>query len=126
MTQDRSLQSVASLVDDYIRVGVAQYEAEREDNLAKFNRLVDSIIAIEAELRHRPGDERRALLSLYGPETARQNIQVRLNAAHATIAIDPLRARAELEAIRTSKHMPQALHAGMSISNLDKGFWKPT
>ncbi len=114
--------SVEALIERYAAVGVAQYEAELDDNLRKFNRLVDDIIAVEAELKSRPGDQRTALLTLYD----HANMQVRLNAAHATLAVAPQAARGLLVAIRDSRWMPQALHAGMSLWNLEKGVYRPT
>ena len=114
--------SLDALVDRYATTGVAQYEAELDDNVRKFNRLVDDIIAVEAELKSRPGDQRTALLKLFN----HANMQVRLNAAHATLAVAPEAARALLLAIRESRWMPQALDAGMSLRNLDKGIYKPT
>ena len=95
---------------------------ELDDNLRKFNRLVDDIIAVEAELKSRPGDQRTALLTLYD----HANMQVRLNAAHATLAVAPEAARGLLVAIRDSRWMPQALHAGMSLWNLEEGVFRPT
>jgi hypothetical protein len=114
--------SVEALVEHYAAVGVAQYEAELDDNLRKFNRLYNDMIAVEAELKSRAGDQRTALMKLYD----HANMQVRLNAAHATLAVAPEAARALLLAIRESRWMPQALHAGMSLRNLEKGVYRPT
>jgi len=71
---DLKQMSVESLVERYAAVGIAQYEAELDDNTRKFNRLVDDLIAIEAELRSRTGDQRTALVPLY----KHTNMQVRL------------------------------------------------
>lgn len=114
--------SVEALVERYAAVGVAQYEAELDDNLRKFKRLYKDMIAVEAELKTRPGDQRRALMKLYD----HANMQVRLNSAHATLAVAPEAARAMLVAIRESRWMPQALDAGMSLRNLEKGVYRPT
>jgi hypothetical protein len=54
------------------------------------------------------------------------NMQVRLNAAKATLAVAPKAARQALEAIAASRHHPQAGDAGMSLWNLDEGVFKPT
>jgi hypothetical protein len=86
------------------------------------NQIVWELKAIETELRSRKGDQRRALLSLYD----HKNMQVRLNAAKATLAIAPQMARAQLEAIRKSGWRPQAGEAGMSLINLERGIYKPT
>ena len=114
--------SVEALIERYAAVGVAQYEAELDDNTRKFNRLYDDVKAVEAELKSRPGDQRTALLTLYD----HANMQVRLNAAHATLAVAPEAARGLLVAIRDSRWMPQALDAGMSLWNLEKGVYRPT
>jgi hypothetical protein len=114
--------SVESLVERYAAIGIAQYEAELDDNTPKFNRLVDDLIAVEAELKARTGDQRAALMNLYD----HPNMQVRLNAAQATLAVAPEAARALLLAIRESRWMPQALHAGMSLWNLENGVYRPT
>lgn len=118
-----SLQSmtISELVDGYAAIGVAQYEADLFDKRATFNALVDDLIAFEAELKGRASDERRALVQLY----SHPNIQVRLNAAHATLAVAPREARTQLEAIRASRWHPQAMHAGMSLRNLDSGVYRP-
>jgi hypothetical protein len=52
-------------------------------------------------------------------------MQVRLKAAYATLAVSPVAARAQLEAIAASGWQPQAGDAGMSILNLDRGIYKP-
>ncbi|MGV3633118.1 MAG: DUF2019 domain-containing protein [Pseudorhodoplanes sp.] len=92
------------------------YRAQRE-----VNKLYFKLDAIKKELKSRPGDHRVALLPLYG----HKNMQVRVKAAKATLAIAPEAARAQLEAIRASGWQPQALEAGMSISSLDEGIYKP-
>ena len=94
--------SVEALIECYVSTGVAQYEAELDDNIRKFNRLYDDVKAVEAELKSRPGDRRTALLTLYD----HANMQVRLNAAHATLAVAPEAARGLLVAIRDSRWMP--------------------
>lgn len=114
--------SVDELVERYAAIGIAQYEAEIDSDQRRFNRLIQDIIAMQAELKARPGDQRVALKSLYN----HPNMQVRLNAARATLAVAPEAARAQLLAIRESRWMPQALHAGMSLRNLEKGVYRPT
>jgi hypothetical protein len=114
--------SVEELVERYAATGVAQYEAELDDDMRKVKRLITDIIAMEAELKARPGDRRVALIELYG----HPNMQVRLNAARATLAVAPETARAQLVAIQDSRRMPQAMHAGMSLWNLERGVYRPT
>lgn len=114
-------RSIEELVDRSAATGVAQDEAELDDDIGKYNRLVDDIIAVEAELKSRTGDQRTALMKLYD----HPNMQVRLNAAHATLAVAPEAARALLMTIRESRWMPQAMQAGMSLRNLENGVYRP-
>lgn len=89
---------------------------------SEVNRLYWKIEAVENELKSRSGDQRFALLPLFD----HKNRQVRLKAAHATLAIAPQAARAQLKAIKESGWQPQALDAGMALWNLDRGVYKPT
>jgi hypothetical protein len=77
--------------------------------------------ATEKELRRRGREARLALLRLYD----HPNMQVRLNAAKRTLGIAPDAARRVLQAISDSKWQPQAMDAGMSLWNLDRGVFKP-
>lgn len=113
--------SVDELVERYAAISVAQYQAEDNDNISKYNHLVDDLIAAQAELKSRAGDQRIALMKLYD----HPNMQVRLNAAHATLGVAPEAARALLLAIRESRWMPQAMQAGMSLRNLENGVYRP-
>lgn len=54
------------------------------------------------------------------------NMQVRLMAAKATLEIEPEAARTMLQAIADSGWFPQAGDVGMSLSNLERGVFKPT
>lgn len=110
------------LVHRFIEISLAQNEALLLDEIAKYNRLFDQKIAVLNELKSRPGDRRRTLLSLF----AHPNVQVRLNAAKATLAVEPAAARQLLQSIADSPDFPQAGHAGMSLVNLDRGIYKPT
>jgi hypothetical protein len=114
--------SVDQLVEQFIAIGVAQDEALLHDNTGMFNRLYDRKTVIVDELRARPGDQRRLLVPLY----EHPNMQVRLNAAKATLAISPAAARKALEAIWATRWQPQAGSAGMSLRALDEGIFKPT
>ncbi|MGD9924131.1 MAG: DUF2019 domain-containing protein [Pseudorhodoplanes sp.] len=92
------------------------YRAQRE-----VNKIFWKLEEIKSELKSRPGDQRAALLSLYD----HKNMQVRLKAAKATLAIAPQAARAQLEEIQSSGWQPQAGDAGMSLRALDDGVYKP-
>ncbi len=114
--------TVNQLVERFTAIALEQDEALLMDEIAKFNRLFDKMEAIEEELKSRPGDQRRALLPLY----KHPNMQVRVKAAMATLAVAPQAAREALQAIKASQEQPQALEAGMSLWNLDRGVFKPS
>jgi hypothetical protein len=109
------------LVQQFTALAVRQDMALLSRAHSDANKIYLKIDAIKNELKSRPGDQRFALLPLFN----HKNMQVRLKAAHATLAIAPEEARAQLEAIRQSGWQPQALDAGMSIRNLDQGIYKP-
>lgn len=114
--------SQSRLVDRFVDICLAQGEALLEDDLKKFSRLFEQMRAIVEELKARPGDQRRALLSLY----EHPNLQVRLKAAKNTLAVAPDAAREVLRTIVDSGEYPQAMEAGMSLWNLKRGTFKPT
>jgi hypothetical protein len=109
------------LVDRFVEISLAQDKAILYDESSKFNRLFLQEMAVDQELKTRPGDRRRLLLRLFDHE----NAQVRLNAAKATLAVAPAAAREALENLANSKQFPQAGDAGMSLTNLDRGIYKP-
>jgi hypothetical protein len=79
------------------------------------------MVKIREELKGRAGDQRLALVALYPHE----NAQVGLQAARATLAVAPEAARALIEDIAASRKYPQAMDAGMTLSNLDRGVFIP-
>jgi hypothetical protein len=101
---------------------IEQYDSLERDEIAAFNRRYDKIQAIEDELKSRPGDQRRVLMELFG----HPNMQVRLTAARANLAVDYVAARREIQEIVDSKWFPQAGDAGMTLHFLDTGFSRPT
>lgn len=114
--------STADLVYLFAMIGVAQDEALLGGELAKFNRLYGRMQAVSNELKSRDGDHRRELRQLYSYD----NMQVRLKAAIHTLAVLPEEARKQLQAVAQSDWFPQAGDAGMSISGLEDGTFKPT
>jgi cytochrome c oxidase assembly protein Cox11 len=119
---DPEQMSVDQLVARFADIGVEQDDAILKDDNRRFRRLYREMDDIEKELQLRPGDQRRALMALY----RHANMQARLNAAKATLAVAPEQARAMLESIAASSWQPQAGDAGMTLSNLDRGIFKPT
>ena len=112
--------TVEELVARFIEISMAQGEAIETFDTAKYNRLYDRNQKILDELETRQGDQRTALFTLYD----HPNLQVRLNAAKATYALDPDAARIELEAIAASRRYPWAGSAGMTLALLDEGSGK--
>jgi hypothetical protein len=114
--------STGALVDLFVRLALEQDEAELAfDPVSKVNKLFRNLTAVEAELKSRPGDQRHALIPLF----SHPNPHVQLKAAKATLAIAPAAARHVLEVIAETCYGPQKLEAGMSLSNLDAGIFKP-
>jgi hypothetical protein len=113
--------TVDELVERFVNLCVAQDRELLRGDIARVNRLFDDIEAVKQELKARPGDQRRALIPLYQHE----NMQVRLKAAKATLAIAPVAARQELEDIKASNWSPQSSDASSSLWNLDRGIFKP-
>jgi uncharacterized protein DUF2019 len=114
--------SVDQLVQQFVALGLAQFEAELNSDIPQYNRLFRQMMSVEHELKRRPGDQRRALLRLYD----HPNVQVRLAAVKSTLAVAPDAARRKLQEIADSREFPQAGDAGMSLDNLDRGIFKPT
>ena len=113
--------SVQELVERFVSIGLAQYEALYVVDTGKFNRLYREMEDVRNELKRREGDQRRALLPLLD----HPNLQVRMKAAHAVLAISPALARKALESVRASEIFPQAADAGMSLRALDNGTYIP-
>lgn len=114
--------SEVELVERFAAIGIEQDDALLHGEISKFNRLFRQMVAIENELRRRPEDRRKDLLSLF----VHPNMQVRLDAAKATLAVAPDAARQMLQAIAESHWQPQAGDAGMCLWNLDRGVFVPT
>ena len=114
--------AIDELVQQFAALALEQDEALLDSDISKASRLYWKLKDVEAELKARQGDQRRALLKLYD----HPNAQVRLKATKATLAVAPEVARRMLETIAESREFPQAGEAGMSISNLDAGIFKPT
>jgi uncharacterized protein YdcH (DUF465 family) len=119
---DPTDMKIGDLVSLFAQIAVAQDEALLGGEYAKFNRLYDRMAAVSNELKQREGDQRRALQVLYDFK----NMQVRLKAAIHTLAVAPVEARAQLQAVADSKWFPQAGDAGMSLIALDDGTFNPT
>lgn len=114
---DLASLSTDALLRRFEALCIQQYNALDRNEIAAFNRRYDKIQAIEDELQSRPGDQRRVLMQLFG----HPNMQVRLTAARANLAVDYAAARRQLEAIVEEQWFPQAGDAGMTLYFLDTG-----
>jgi hypothetical protein len=119
---DLAKMSSMDLVKRFAQIVVAQDVALLGGERSKFNRLFQQMMDVTNELKVREGDQRRLLMELYNYP----NMQVRVQAAKLTLAVAPVAARQQIEAIAETHWMPQAGDAGMSLSNLDPGIFKPT
>ncbi|SEG66813.1 DUF2019 domain-containing protein [Bosea lathyri] len=113
--------SVSELVQEFEALCIAQYHSTEREEISEYNKRYKRIVAVQNELKSRDGDQRRALQTLFG----QGNLQVRYMAAHVNLAVDYDKARQELEAIAATKWYPQAAEAGMTLENLDSGFYRP-
>lgn len=114
--------SNAEIVKLFEKLCIEQYDAMEGEEQARVNRLVWQIHGLETELKSRPGDQRYELKTLFG----HPNMQVRLSAAQANLAIDYASARREIQEIKDSKWYPQAMDAGMTLYFLDNGKYVPS
>jgi hypothetical protein len=114
--------STQELIDQFTRICEEQYQAIWVIDNARYNRLYSEMRDIVTELKQRPGDERRELSKLYN----HPNLQVRLMAAHATLAISYAAARQVIQDVADSKFLSYSADAGMTLLNLDRGIYRPT
>ena len=110
------------LYERFIFAALDQHEAMLYGDSAKYSRLYEEIKRIEEELKKREGDQRRALINLFD----HSNAQVRLNAAFATLALEPEAARGALQLISDRNEYPQAADARFMLEALDEGRYKPS
>ncbi|WP_311029046.1 DUF2019 domain-containing protein [Mesorhizobium koreense] len=113
--------AVNKLVSSFEQHCLEQYKADLDFNMRRYNRAFDAMMAVSNELRSRPGDQRRALASLYD----HSNEQVRLKAAIHTLALFPDDARAVMQKLIGDRIYPQAGDAGMLLDSLDEGRYVP-
>ena len=119
---DLRFLSNAVIVTKFEHLCIQQYDAMERDENNRATRLVWKLYDLENELKSRSGDQRHLLKKLFG----HPNMQVRLSAAQAVLAIDYIAARQELQAIADSKWYPQAAEANFTLRNIDSGFYRPT
>jgi hypothetical protein len=110
-----------ALVSRFEELCLKQYDADLSFDMPRYNRAFDAMMAVSNELRSRPGDQRRSLVSLYD----HPNEQVRLKAAIHTLALFPDDARAVMQKLIDDRIHPQAMDAGMLLDSLDAGRYVP-
>jgi hypothetical protein len=92
-----------------------------DSDVGAANRLYDQIEAIDAELRSRGTDARRALLPLLDD----QDLRVRYEAAVRLLNVDRQKALLALKEVQRSHRMPVAAEASFALRNLAEGVFKP-
>ena len=88
---------------------------------AAYNRAYDKLDKVMAELQVRSGDERHALL----PLLTHPDIQVRLNAAVATLTLSAAATEA-MQGIASLGYCSQAFSAKRMLRAIEEGTWTPT
>jgi len=114
--------STAELAKIFAGFAIQQYDHILIGEVKQTNRYYHKMKAVELELKSRPGDQRSVLIALYD----NPNPNVKVKAAKATLAIAPAAARQVLETVAATCYGPEILEAGMSLTNLDNGIYKPT
>lgn len=124
MKREKKIGSLsnAEIVAEFEHLCIEQYNAMERDENNRANRLVWKVHDLETELKSRLGDQRHVLKKLFG----HPNMQVRLSAAQANLAVDYIAARQELQAIADSKWHPQAAEASFTLRNIDSGLYRPS
>ena len=114
--KDLTKYTIQELLVQFRNACLAQYDTYLTDNVGKYNKLFDFLIAVTRELKRRGVEERRELLTLFADE----NPQVRLQAAEHVYAVAPIEAKACLEAIAAARLPDQSLSAGMTLNGLEE------
>lgn len=114
--------SVEELVALFADICVKQWHALEKFDTSAYRRLFGQMMAVENELKAHKRDRRVALTALFD----HPNIQVRLAAAKATLAVAPQESRDVIAAVAALNWNPQSGDAGMCLALLDEGTFKPT
>jgi len=109
--------TVQQLVERFMTLALGQSNALLYDEIGRYNRLYDQIVAIKQELMGRDGDQRRALVPLF----THSDPQVRLVAAQWALAVAPEAARETLQRISDRNEYPQAAYARGTLMALERG-----
>lgn len=121
-TQNLQTASNDYLVAIYIEISRKEDDAMLRNDIARATGLVYRRKEVDDVLRARGIEARRMLL----PLLRHSNAQVRLNAAKHLLAVAPEAARATLEDLAAHGPGQQQGSAGMCLSLVDDGTFKPT
>ena len=113
--------TATELVARFVDIGISQSLALDRLDSRDFNAHVEELIAVTEALKRRESD-RRSLVALLD----HVDLQVRLNAAKATLATSRKRAIRALGEIAATRRMPQAADAAGCLRNLSDGVFRPT
>ncbi len=113
--------STDQLVALFIDVSLEMKRADDWLENAAYNRAYDKLDKVMAELQVRSGDERHALL----PLLTHPDIQVRLNAAVATLTLSAAATEA-MQGIASLGYCSQAFSAKRMLRAIEEGTWTPT
>jgi hypothetical protein len=114
--------SVEELVDLFASIAVKQNTALEYIRSAEYTRLYKLMEKVQAQLKSRDSDQRRALLPLYH----HPNPTVRFKAAMATLVFAPNEARKVLQLIKDREEFPIAMNASQMLRAIDEGRYIPS
>jgi plasmid replication initiation protein len=114
--------AIDELVAIFVSSSEQQYELILDDEINKYNRLVEKQDEIIKELRKRGVEARLELTKLFD----HPNIQVRLNAARRSIGVAREPALNVLRQIVKEDFGPFRLDAGMTVALVEDGTIIPT
>lgn len=109
------------LIERFAVIALEQEQAMLHDDNGRYNRLYDKMKDVERELKQRPGDQRRVLLPLFEHE----NLQVKLRAALATLAVAPKASKSVLQWLSDRNRYPQAADAREILAAVNDGSYVP-
>ena len=110
------------LIDHFELLSEQQYSLVLDDDIKKYNLLVDKQTEIDKELRRRGVEARLELTKLFN----HPNIQVRLMAARHSMGVAREPALNVLRQIMKEDFGPFRLDAGMTVALVEDGTITPT
>lgn len=114
----RSSQDIVTL---YISIILQQHDAAIHDSIRLYNKYYSRPRALANELKSRPGDDRRLLITLL----SHKNSSVRFASAVETITIEHQLALQTLEQLADSGDYPNEMNARSLLRSLKNGRFVP-